>query len=123
MKKKNFMVKSFARNVQVKNHDLRRDYGLDPCADREMTTLENKVSPQLYGMLIQQLLGFHADMQYEMAVDLVIFAYQHIANSTGCPAHCQLNRLPFCGFHPRCVLHMDCHRARYPEAWGQKFLV
>ena len=61
MKKKNFMVKSFARNVQVKNHDLRRDYGLDPCADREMTTLEKKVSPQLYGMLIQQLLGFHAD--------------------------------------------------------------
>ena len=70
MKKKNFMVKSFARNVQVKNHDLRRDYG----------------SPQLYGMLIQQLLGFHADMQYEMAVDLVIFAYQRIANSTGCPS-------------------------------------
>ena len=86
MKKKNFMVKSFARNVQVKNHDLRRDYGLDPCADREMTTLEKKVSPQLYGMLIQQLLGFHADMQYEMAVDLVIFAYQHNANSTGCPS-------------------------------------
>ena len=63
MKKKNFMVKSFARNVQVKNHDL-----------------------QLYGMLIQQLLGFHADMQLEMAEDLVIFSYQHIANSTGCPS-------------------------------------
>ena len=58
MKKKIFMVKSFARNVKVENHDLRRDYGLDPCADREMTTLENKVSPQLYGMLVQQLLGF-----------------------------------------------------------------
>jgi hypothetical protein len=86
MKKKIFMVKSFARNVKVENHDLRRDYGLDPCADREMTTLENKVSPQLYGMLVQQLLGFHADMQYEMAVDLVIFACQHIANSTGCPS-------------------------------------
>ena len=86
MKKKIFMVKSFARNVKVENHDLRRDYGLDPCADREMTTLENKVSPQLYGMLVQQLLGFHADMQLEMAENLVVFAYQHIANSTGCPS-------------------------------------
>jgi hypothetical protein len=79
------MVKSFARNVKVENHDLRRDYGLDPCADREMTTLEKKVSPQLYGMLIQQLLGFHADMQYEMAVNLVVFAFNHVAHSTGCP--------------------------------------
>ena len=86
MKKKIFMVKSFARKVQVMNQDLRREFGLNPSADREMTTLEKKVSPQLYGMLIQQLLGFHADMQYEMAVDLVIFACQHIANSTGCPS-------------------------------------
>ena len=86
MKKKIFMVKSFARNVKVENHDLRRDYGLNPSAEREMITLEKKVSPQLYGMLIQQLLGFHADMQLEMAENLVVFAYQHIANSTGCPS-------------------------------------
>ena len=86
MKKKNFMVKRIARSVQVENQDLRSEFGLNPSAERELTALEKKVSPQLYGMLIQQLLGFHADMQYEMAVDLVIFAYQHIANSTGCPS-------------------------------------
>ena len=86
MKKKNFLVKRLARNVQVMNQDLRREFGLNPSADREMTTLEKKVSPQLYGMLIQQLLGFHADMQLEMAEDLVIFSYQHIAHSTGCPS-------------------------------------
>ena len=86
MKKKNFLVKRLARNVQVMNQDLRREFGLNPSADREMTTLEKKVSPQLYGMLIQQLLGFHADMQLEMAENLVVFAYQHIANSTGCPS-------------------------------------
>ena len=79
MKKKNFLVKRLARNVQVMNQDLRREFGLNPSADREMT-------PQLYGMLIQQLLGFHADMQLEMAENLVVFAYQHIANSTGCPS-------------------------------------
>ena len=77
MKKKNFLVKRLARNVQVMNQDLRRD---------EMITLEKKVSPQLYGMLIQQLLGFHADMQVEMAENLVMFSYQHIAHSTGCPS-------------------------------------
>ena len=86
MKKKIFLVKRLARNVQVMNQDLRREFGLNPSADREMTTLEKKVSPQLYGMLIQQLLGFHADMQLEMAENLVVFAYQHIANSTGCPS-------------------------------------
>ena len=72
MKKKNFLVKRLARNVQVMNQDLRREFGLNPSADREMTTLEKKVSPQFYGMLIQQLLGFHADMQLEMAENLVL---------------------------------------------------
>ena len=70
--------------MQVWNQDLRREFGLNPSADRELSTLERKVSPQLYGMLVQQLLGFHADMQVEMAEDLVIFACQHIAHSTGC---------------------------------------
>ena len=61
MKKKNFLVKRLARNVQVMNQDLRREFGLNPSADR-------------------------ADMQLEMAENLVVFAYQHIANSTGCPS-------------------------------------
>ena len=86
MKKKNFMVKRIARSVQVENQDLRSEFGLNPSAERELTALENKVSPQLFGMLVQQLMGFHADMQVEMAEDLVIFSYQHIAHSTGCPS-------------------------------------
>ena len=101
MKKKNFLVKRLARNVQVMNQDLRREFGLNPSADREMTTLEKKVSPQLYGMLIQQLLGFHADMQLEML-----------------SAHRQLDGVSFRGFHPGCVLHLDRHRARHPETRG-----
>ena len=85
MKKSKFLVKSIARNVRVMNEDLRRDYIINPCAERELSTLERKVSPQLYGMLVQHLLGFHADMQYEMAINLVVFAHEHIAHSTGCP--------------------------------------
>ena len=85
MKKRKFLVKSIARNVRVMNEDLRKDYIINPCAERELSTLERKVSPQLYGMLVQHLLGFHADMQYEMAINLVVFAHEHVAHSTGCP--------------------------------------
>ena len=42
MKKKNFLVKRLARNVQVENQDLRREFGLNPSAERELTTLEKK---------------------------------------------------------------------------------
>ena len=86
MKKRKFLVKSIARNVRVMNEDLRKDYMVNPSAERELSTLERKVSPQLYGMLEQQLLGFHADMQLEMAEDLAIFACEQIAHSTGCPS-------------------------------------
>ena len=86
MKKKKFLVKKMASNVEVKNQDLRRSFSINPLAERELTKLEKKVSPQLYGMLTQQFLGFHAAMQLEMAVDLVVFAYSHIAYSTGCPS-------------------------------------
>ena len=86
MKKRKFLVKRIAQNVQVKNQDLRKEFSMNPLAEREMKSLEKYVSPQLYGMLIQQLLGFHADMQLEMAEDLVMFALEHIAHSTGCPS-------------------------------------
>ena len=93
MKKKNFLVKRLARNVQVENQDLRREFGLNPSAEREMITLEKKVSPQLYGMLIQQLLGFHAD------------------------------RMSFCGFRFGYLLHLDRHRAWHPEVGVQALFV
>ena len=45
---------------------------------------EEKTAGELYGMLMQQLLGFHGDMQLEMAENLVVFACEHIAHTTGC---------------------------------------
>ena len=50
MKKRKLMVRKMALDVRQVNNDLRSDYGVCPLADREMTTLEKKVSPQLYGM-------------------------------------------------------------------------
>ena len=84
MKKRKFLVKRIARNVQTDFLDLRSYYDVDSCAEKVMKPMTNQVSPQLYGMLMQQLLGFHKDMQIEMAVNLVDFACEHIARSTGC---------------------------------------
>ena len=86
MRKRNFLVKRFAKDVQIENQDLRNEFALTHRAEREMMTMMNLVSPQLYGMLVQQLLGFHANMQVEMAEDLVMFAYQNVAHTTGCPS-------------------------------------
>ena len=61
-------------------------------AERETRTLRGKVSQQLRMLLQQQLEPFCEMMQKEMAEDLVIFTYEHIAHTTGClSADCVLN--------------------------------
>ena len=86
MKKQKLMVQRMAKNVSLMRQDLRSDYPMNYLAEKELSTLVKKVSPQLYGMLVQQLLAFHADMQLEMAEDLVMFTYQNVAHTTGCPS-------------------------------------
>lgn len=86
MKKTDLMLEMVADEVKVVYQDLRRDYGINLLADREMQTLEKKVSPEAFGVLMQQLLAFHGDMQLEMAEDLTIFASEHVAHTTGCPS-------------------------------------
>ena len=86
MKRRNFLVKQIASDVQEKSRNLRREYPLNPSAEKELSSLQKDVTPELYGNLIQMLLGFHADMQLEMAENLVMFACQHIAHTTGCPS-------------------------------------
>ena len=84
MKKRKVYVKTISLDVMTIDQDLREDYDLNPSAEMIMERVSDEVSPQLYGMLIQQLLGFHADMQVEMAEDLEDFAVAHIAHTTGC---------------------------------------
>ena len=43
MKKKNFLVKRLARNVQVMNQDLRREFGLNPSADTGCSSSSSSV--------------------------------------------------------------------------------
>ena len=54
MRKRNFLVKRFAKDVQIENQDLRNEFALTHRAEREMSTMKKMVSPQLYGMLVQQ---------------------------------------------------------------------
>ena len=42
MKKRKFLVKSIACNVRVMNEDLRKDYIINPSAERELSTLERR---------------------------------------------------------------------------------
>ena len=86
MKKTDLMLEMISDEVKVVCQDLRREYGISLLADREMLAMEKKVSPELFGMLMQQLLAFHGDMQLEMAEDLAIFASEHVAHTTGCPS-------------------------------------
>ena len=65
MKKRKVYVKTISLDVMTIDQDLREDYDLNPSAEMIMERVSDEVSPQLYGMLIQQLLGFHADMQVE----------------------------------------------------------
>lgn len=86
MKDRTFLVKKAAKNVRLVKQDLRGLYGVEAVAEKTMEELLHYVSPQLYGMLMEQLLAFHEDMQQEMADDLVTFATDHVAYTTGCPS-------------------------------------
>jgi hypothetical protein len=78
------MVKHIAKDVKVVNQNLSEELYLSHQAERETRSLKYKVSPQLLMLLQQQLEPFSKFMQLEMAEDLVIFAYEHLAHTTGC---------------------------------------
>ena len=52
MKKQKLMVQRMAKNVSLMRQDLRSDYPMNYLAEKELSTLVKKVSPQLYGMLV-----------------------------------------------------------------------
>ena len=84
MSKRKLLVTQIAKGVRVQNQDLRFDFMLNSSAEKELKSLEKMISPELYGIISKLLLGFHGHMQYEMAVDLVIFAHERIAHMTSC---------------------------------------
>lgn len=77
-------MKQLVNEVRITNQDLRKDFKVSPAALKELSSLEKKLSPELYHMLANMLQGFHPDMQQEMVEDMVVFAYERVAHTTRC---------------------------------------
>lgn len=84
MKRRNFStLRKKAKGVKVLDQDLLREHQLDPIAEKEMELLNGKVSPSLYGLLMMVPRGFDETMQLEIAENIVEFAANHVAFTTG----------------------------------------
>ena len=59
MRKRNYLVKRFAKDVQIENQDLRNEFALTHRAEREMSTMKNLVSPSgtrmKYKYIVQEM--------------------------------------------------------------------
>ena len=84
MRTKKKVIKKVTLEVFLDVQDMMPDYGLKPEVEEIMDRVATEVSPLLNEMLIEQLLGFHEDMQLEMAEDLEEFACMHETHFTGC---------------------------------------
>ena len=81
---KNFStVRKCTKGVKVVHENLLPEHQLTRLAEREMTALHDKVSMELYGILTYHVRGFDEEMQLTMAENLVDFAKQHVAYTTG----------------------------------------
>lgn len=84
MRTKKKVIKKITLDVFFEVQELQPDYGLKTEVEEIMERVGREVSPLLLEMLIQQLLGFHEDMQIEMAENLEEFACLHEVHFTGC---------------------------------------
>ena len=81
---KNFStVRKCTKGVKVVHENLLPEHQLTRLAEREMMALHDKVSMELYGILTYHVRGFDEEMQITMAENLVDFAKQHVAYTTG----------------------------------------
>jgi hypothetical protein len=81
---KNFStVRKCTKGVKVVHENLLPEHQLTRLAEREMTALQGMVSMELYGILSYHVRGFDEEMQITMAENLVDFAKQHVAYTTG----------------------------------------
>lgn len=72
------------QNMMVLNEDYTDVLSIDSYAENLMGGVEGKVSPELFGLLNEMLLGFCDDMQVVMAWGLETFAGAHIIHKSGC---------------------------------------
>ena len=81
---KNFStVRKCTKGVKVVHENLLPEHQLTRLAERELMSLQGVVSMELYGILSYHVRGFDEEMQITMAENLVDFAKQHVAYTTG----------------------------------------
>ena len=81
---KNFStVRKCTKGVKVVHENLLPEHQLTRLAEKELMRLHGMVSMELYGILTYHVRGFDEDMQITMAENLVDFAKQHVAYTTG----------------------------------------
>lgn len=81
---KNFTtVRKCTKGVKVVHENLLPEHQLTRLAERELMSLQGVVSMELYGILTYHVRGFDEEMQITMAENLVDFAKQHVAYTTG----------------------------------------
>ncbi len=87
MKKKRLALSDcLTEDVKVIEQDLSYEHSIESVAMSILENLEDKVSPELFDMLKDMLLGFNDAMQLEIADDLLDFAHGHVIHTTGCPS-------------------------------------
>ena len=87
MRKKKFSLSDcLTQEVEVIDQDLSYEHSIEDVAMSIMEIVEKKVSPELFYMLKDMLLGFDDAMQLEIADDLLDFAHGHVIHTTGCPS-------------------------------------
>jgi hypothetical protein len=70
--------------VEYVEMDYSSEYGVDSTALIVLESLEDKVSDELWHFLYRIMLGFNADMQLEIADDLLNFVCHQMIQTTGC---------------------------------------
>ena len=83
-RKKTVFVGTLTDLVKYIDHDLNDEFGVDCVAFEVMECLKDKVSSELWDTLFNLLLGFDAEMQIELADDLLDFVCNHTVHTTGC---------------------------------------
>lgn len=64
--------------------DLSTEQRIDSVANEIMDCLKDKVSNELYELLMAMLRGFNEEIQLEMADDMLDFTMRQVIHTTGC---------------------------------------
>ena len=84
MKERNIStVRKCTKGVKVVDENLLPEHQLTRLAERELMSLQGRVSEVLRGILAYHVRGFDEEMQLVMAENLVDFARVHVAYTTG----------------------------------------